>query len=200
MWWWTILGAALTALTPVADTALAARADAVQMVHDERAVAGESTRAARPGRLRRQRLAVVPAGSPVQGRITSGFGIRRSLFGAHVHRGIDIAARPGTPIRAPAAGKVIFAGWRTGYGRTLIIDHGRRIHTLYAHLSRVRVRPDRTVERGTVIARTGATGLVSGPHLHYEVLVRGRPVDPRRFAPLLEQTHGRVVAQRVRAR
>lgn len=113
--------------------------------------------------------------SPVRGQTTSGFGPRRAGF----HRGIDIAARHGTPVAAPAAGTVAFAGWRPGYGRTVVIDHGRRIRTVYGHLSDIRVKRGQRVRPGVVIARTGKTGRASGPHLHYEVHVDGRAVDPR---------------------
>ncbi len=113
---------------------------------------------------------------PVRGPITSDFGPRRAF--ARFHSGIDIAAEPATPCRIAAAGTVVFAGWRNGYGKTIIVDHGDGIHTLYGHLSRLRVSRGQWVEEGAVLGSTGTTGHTSGPHLHYEILVNGRPVDP----------------------
>ncbi|HKZ07272.1 MAG TPA: M23 family metallopeptidase [Methylomirabilota bacterium] len=113
---------------------------------------------------------------PVRGPITSDFGPRRGF--ARVHHGVDIAAEPGTLCRIAAAGTVVFAGWQNGYGKTIIVDHGDRIHTLYGHLSKIGVSRGQRVEQGAVLGLTGTTGHVSGPHLHYEILVNGRPVDP----------------------
>jgi murein DD-endopeptidase MepM/ murein hydrolase activator NlpD len=113
---------------------------------------------------------------PVRGPITSDFGPRRGV--ARGHHGIDIAAEPGTPCRIAAGGTVVFAGWQNGYGKTIIVDHGDRIHTLYGHLSSIGVSRGQRVEPGAVLGATGTTGQVSGPHLHYEILVNGRPVDP----------------------
>jgi murein DD-endopeptidase MepM/ murein hydrolase activator NlpD len=116
---------------------------------------------------------------PVQGRINSGFGTRGSFWRRHFHTGIDIGAPRGTPVRTPAAGVVTYAGWRSGYGRTVIIDHGGQVRSLYGHLSTLDVRRNQKVGAGTEIGRTGMTGNASGPHLHYEVLVKGNPVNPR---------------------
>ena len=113
---------------------------------------------------------------PVRGPITSAFGPRRGL--AHFHSGIDISAAPATPCRIAAVGTVVFAGWQNGYGKTVIVDHGDRIYTLYGHLSSIGVGRGQRVEQGTVLGLTGTTGHTSGPHLHYEILVNGRPVDP----------------------
>jgi murein DD-endopeptidase MepM/ murein hydrolase activator NlpD len=113
---------------------------------------------------------------PVHGPITSAFGPRRAF--ARFHHGIDIAVEPATPCRTAAAGKVVHAGWRNGYGKTVIVDHGDGIQTLYGHLLSIGVRRGQRVARGALLGLTGATGHVSGPHLHYEILVNGRPVDP----------------------
>jgi murein DD-endopeptidase MepM/ murein hydrolase activator NlpD len=113
---------------------------------------------------------------PVRGPITSDFGPRRA-FG-RFHSGIDIGAKPETPCRIVAAGTVVFAGWQNGYGKTIIVEHGDRIHTLYGHLSRLVVSRGQRVKQGAVVGLTGTTGRASGPHLHYEILVNGRPVDP----------------------
>jgi len=126
-----------------------------------------------------QTLASLRAHQPVRGPINSDFGTRRSFWRTRFHRGIDIGARPGTPVQTPAAGTVIAAGPRGGYGKTIMIDHGHGLQTLYGHLSKVAVRTGQKVERGAALGLTGVTGNASGPHLHYEVLVNGRPADPR---------------------
>lgn len=138
---------------------------------------------------------------PVRGPITSDFGPRRGL--ARVHSGIDIAAEPGTLCRIAAAGTVVFAGWQNGYGKTVIVDHGHRIHTLYGHLSKIGVSRGQQVEQGAVLGSTGTTGHVSGPHLHYEILVNGRPVDPGPYlasAPAVERASlsSRAIAAKAR--
>jgi len=120
---------------------------------------------------------------PIRGTVTSGFGWRRNPFGgaSQHHDGVDIPARTGTHIRAAGGGTVTFSGWRNGYGNTVMINHGNGVTTLYAHNSRNLVTVGQRVERGDVIAHVGSTGLSTGPHLHYEVIVNGRPVDPRPF-------------------
>ncbi|MCZ7534758.1 MAG: peptidoglycan DD-metalloendopeptidase family protein [Acidimicrobiia bacterium] len=117
---------------------------------------------------------------PVPGEITSGFGERvHPILGTvRMHAGADMHADYGTPIVAGAAGEVVWAGWRDGYGNTVIIDHGNRFATLYAHQSVVRVSVGQTVEAGQVVGEVGSTGLSTGPHLHFEVRVLGTPVDP----------------------
>ena len=124
---------------------------------------------------------------PVRGPITSDFGPRRGF--ARFHSGIDIGAEPGTPCRIAAAGTVVFAGWRNGYGKTIIVDHGDRIHTLYGHLSRLGVSRGQRVEQGAVLGLTGTTGRASGPHLHYEILANGRPVDPGPYLAAAQGVH-----------
>ncbi|MEA5582744.1 peptidoglycan DD-metalloendopeptidase family protein [Nodularia harveyana UHCC-0300] len=94
------------------------------------------------------------------------------------HSGLDFAASYGSKIRAADAGNVIFAGWFGGYGRTVIIDHGKNKTTLYAHASELYVSEGQSVERGQAIASVGSTGLSTGPHLHFEVRRRGTPVNP----------------------
>ena len=114
---------------------------------------------------------------PVRGTIISGFGARPTGF----HRGVDIRAERGTPVVAPAAGSIAFAGWQSGYGKTVVVKHGSEVKTLYGHLSRIRVNRGQRVARGEVIGHTGSTGRASTPHLHYEVHVRNRPQNPRAF-------------------
>lgn len=97
------------------------------------------------------------------------------------HEGIDVSAPRGAPIRATANGRVVETGRDAGYGRIVKISHGHGFLTLYGHVSDITVRRGQRVERGEVIARVGETGLTSGPNVHYEVHVDGRPVNPRRF-------------------
>jgi len=131
-----------------------------------------------------ERLAATPSIMPTTGWLTSAFSRMRShpiLHVARAHEGLDVSAPMGTPIEAPAKGTVIQAGWVAGYGNTVTIDHGYGITTRFAHASRILARVGRRVERGERIALVGNSGLSTGPHLHYEVHVNGRPVDPRRY-------------------
>jgi murein DD-endopeptidase MepM/ murein hydrolase activator NlpD len=146
--------------------------------------AGTSLRALQGLLARASRaLAALPSTWPVRGAVNSEFGTRFSPWSGapEFHAGIDIAAERGTAVLAPAAGTVAFAGASPEYGLAVIIDHGQEITTIYAHLSRIRVAAGQRVSRGDEIARTGNTGRSSGPHLHYEILVAGRPVNPRSF-------------------
>lgn len=119
---------------------------------------------------------------PVSGPITSTFGAPRS-HGQRRHLGIDIAAPRGTPVRAARNGRVVSTETRSGYGRTVVIEHDEGFSTLYAHLSRVTADNGRRVRAGDVIGRVGTTGNANGAHLHFEIRHRGRPVDPRLFLP-----------------
>ncbi|MGN9777636.1 M23 family metallopeptidase [Micromonospora sp. H33] len=121
---------------------------------------------------------------PLSGRLTSRFGTRFDPY-YHVwqlHAGVDLAAPTGTPILAAAGGRVTRAGWYGGYGNYTCIDHGRadgqRLSTCYGHQSRLLVSPGQQVRAGQVIGRVGSTGASTGPHLHFEVRLGGRPVDP----------------------
>ncbi|HHV62984.1 MAG TPA: peptidoglycan DD-metalloendopeptidase family protein [Firmicutes bacterium] len=120
---------------------------------------------------------------PVRGRISSSFGSRRHpVTGVyHHHTGIDIATATGTPVRATAKGVVSYAGWQGGYGLVVIINHGGGITTVYGHNSRLVVHAGQQVAKGQVIAYSGCTGTSTGPHVHYEVRLGGKPVDPRRY-------------------
>ncbi|MEO1091569.1 MAG: M23 family metallopeptidase [Pseudomonadota bacterium] len=129
--------------------------------------------------------ATVPLAPPVRAkhRLTSGFGPRRDpLRGVRAfHRGIDLAAPKGTPIHATADGTVIKVGRRGAYGNRIELDHGNGVRTLYAHLHQYHVRRGEQVEVGEVIGLMGRTGRTTGNHLHYEVIVDDRPLNPRRF-------------------
>jgi len=130
------------------------------------------------------RLAATPSIMPTQGWLTSAFSSMRShpiLHMARPHEGIDVTAPMGSPIEAPAAGVVRDAGWESGYGNTIVIDHGFGTVTKFAHASKILVREGQRVSRGQRIALVGNTGLATGPHLHYEVHVNGRAVDPLRY-------------------
>jgi murein DD-endopeptidase MepM/ murein hydrolase activator NlpD len=114
-------------------------------------------------------------------RLTSGFGARRHpvLGRMRMHRGVDYAAPVGTPIFAAGDARVKFAGWQNGYGRTVVLDHGNGITTLYAHMSRLgKYRVGQRVQQGTTIGYVGASGLATGPHLHYEFRVNGVHRNP----------------------
>lgn len=129
-------------------------------------------------------LKSTPSILPAAGAITSGFSNSRMHpihHEARPHTGIDISAPTGTPILAAAQGRVTVAGRRAGYGLTVIVDHGFGYSTLYAHASEVKVRVGQEVSRGDVIARVGRSGVATSPHLHYEVHVGGRAVDPRNY-------------------
>jgi biotin carboxyl carrier protein len=130
------------------------------------------------------RLAATPSIMPTQGWLSSAFSSMRThpiLHMARPHEGIDVSAPMGSPIEAPAAGVVTDAGWETGYGNTITIDHGFGIVTKFAHASKLLVKTGQRVQRGQRIALVGNSGLATGPHLHYEVHVKGRPVDPLKY-------------------
>ncbi len=126
-----------------------------------------------------------PVGLPVTGnfRYTSGFGFRNDPKGAgrRMHSGVDFAAARGTPINAAADGVVTFAGWQSGYGKLIKIRHAFGIETRYAHLSKIRMSVGQKVSRGDRIGDMGATGRVTGTHLHYEVRINGNPVNPMTY-------------------
>jgi murein DD-endopeptidase MepM/ murein hydrolase activator NlpD len=151
-----------------------------EAVHEE----GENLRAlerliSRAGKA----LASLPSRWPVRGAVNSEFGGRRSAGGkgSEFHGGIDIGAERGTPVHAPAAGTVTFAGSHAEYGLSVTIDHGGDLRTIYGHLSKIMVTAGETVARGVQLGLTGNTGRSSGPHLHYEILVKNRPVNPRAY-------------------
>ncbi len=115
--------------------------------------------------------------------ITSGFGYRRDPFNGHgaMHAGIDFKGPVGSPIFAAADGRVTFAGWKSGYGQAIEITHGNGMLTRYAHLSRIGVKVGQDVAAGATIGGLGNTGRSTGPHLHFEVRINDRAVNPRPF-------------------
>jgi len=132
--------------------------------------------------VRKSEWASTPSIWPVQGWTSSGFGERFSPFTGRrtMHHGIDIVAAAGTPIVASAAG-LAFTGTDDGLGNYVTIEHGRGLKTYYGHLSRIAVTTGQQIERGVVIGYVGNTGLSTGPHLHYEIQVNGRPVNPMKY-------------------
>jgi murein DD-endopeptidase MepM/ murein hydrolase activator NlpD len=119
---------------------------------------------------------------PVSGPISSPFGPRCLPNGdCAFHPGVDIAVGSGTPIKAAASGRVIYAGWMEGYGNFVVIDHGNQLATAYAHQTSIAVSNGASVSQGQVIGYSGCTGYCFGPHLHFEVRVNGSPVDPLRY-------------------
>ncbi len=118
---------------------------------------------------------------PVEGVVIGWFGMRMDPFSGEgaFHKGVDIRAATGTPVRSTADGIVIHAGWdMSGYGRMVVVDHGGGMQTWYAHLSRINVHVGEGVSLGDVIGAVGSTGRVTAPHLHYEVHTRGGPQNP----------------------
>lgn len=136
---------------------------------------------------KRQALVAVPARqsreSVAGGTLTSGFGMRmHPLLGVErEHTGVDLAARMGTPVYATADGVVGSAGVRGGYGLAISIEHGGGMETRFGHLSRLNVVAGQRVRKGDLIGLVGSTGLSTGPHLHYETRLNGRPVNPMNY-------------------
>jgi len=127
---------------------------------------------------------------PVSGPVTSPFGSRmHPIFKRMInHTGVDLGMPMGAKVKAANSGKVIYTGWYGGYGKVVIIDHGRvngvPVTTLYAHLSSYSVSNGASVYKGQIIGNVGTTGYSTGPHLHFEVRENGRPVNPRKYAPI----------------
>lgn len=120
------------------------------------------------------------------GKINNEFGFRRSPFGGRTyefHGGMDIDGERGDQVFAPANGVVTEAGWKGGYGNMIEVDHGNGLKTRYGHLSKVDVQVGDSIARGQVVGFVGSTGRSTGPHLHYELRLNDRPINPRRFLP-----------------
>ncbi|AYC31965.1 M23 family metallopeptidase [Pseudomonas cavernae] len=120
---------------------------------------------------------------PVSGPLSSRFGVRRFFNGEerNPHAGLDFAVPAGTPVKAPAAGKVILIGNYFFNGRTVFVDHGQGLISMFCHLSKVDVRLGQQLPRGTVLGRVGATGRATGPHMHWNVSLNDARVDPAIF-------------------
>jgi murein DD-endopeptidase MepM/ murein hydrolase activator NlpD len=128
-------------------------------------------------------LNILPAGWPITGRLMDGYGQRSDPFSGEgaMHTGVDISAPMGTSVKATADGIVVHAGWYSGYGRCIVLDHGNGYQTLYGHLSESEVIVGQEIRQGEVLGRVGMTGRSTGPHLHYEVRIHTTPVNPYRF-------------------
>jgi murein DD-endopeptidase MepM/ murein hydrolase activator NlpD len=126
---------------------------------------------------------IVPSLWPVSGRLLSSFGSRSDPFtgGSSFHSGVDISAGSGTSVHCTADGIVKSAEWSGAYGKLVVIDHGGGVETYYAHLSGFDVIPGQDVRRSQIIGRSGGTGRVTSPHLHYEVRQGGAPVNPYKY-------------------
>lgn len=124
-----------------------------------------------------------PQGVPVDGQLSSGFGMRvHPRYGSKkFHSGIDLSAPRGTPIHATADGIISFSGWSKGNGNIVVIEHGHGFSTVYAHNTKNLIKVGQTVKRGQKIATIGSTGVSTGPHVHYEVWKNGERVNPESF-------------------
>lgn len=131
----------------------------------------------------KDRYLSTPMGWPVHGNISSPFGFREHPMRQDLsfHSGIDINVPEGTLVKATACGIVVFSGWSHGNGNVVVIEHGHSFTTLYAHNKKNLVKVGQRVKRGEVIAISGSTGDTTGPHVHYEVWVNGKPVNPEKF-------------------
>ncbi|MEB3195654.1 MAG: M23 family metallopeptidase [Candidatus Sericytochromatia bacterium] len=132
---------------------------------------------------------LIPQLRPVEGGwVSSEFGMREAhpvlgTMPGRLHEGYDFAVAEGSPIRATMAGEVVYAGWRGGYGKTVVVAHREGLSTLYGHARELLVSPGDTVAAGEVLALVGSTGLSTGPHLHYELRRHDVPIDPGGFLP-----------------
>lgn len=139
------------------------------------------------GKSQEERMKCIPAIQPISNkdlkRTASGYGMRIDPIyrTPHFHSGMDFSAKVGTDIYATGDGKVTYAAWKQNYGNCVIIDHGYGYQTLYGHMSKFKVRVGQKVTRGEVIGLVGNTGKSTGPHLHYEVIVRGRHDNPAKY-------------------
>lgn len=139
------------------------------------------------GKNQEERSKCIPAIQPISNkdlrRTASGYGVRIDPIyrTPRFHSGMDFSAKVGTDIYATGNGTVTFAGWKQGYGNCLMIDHGYGYQTVYGHMSKYRARIGQKVTRGEVIGEVGNTGKSTGPHLHYEVIVRGRHDNPSKY-------------------
>lgn len=138
--------------------------------------------------LQLQNLKHIPLGLPSKGRLSSGYGYRKSPFRKgrtrQMHHGVDVAVDWRSPVNATADGIVVKASWKGAYGKTVMIDHGNGIKTLYGHLTKISVKEGDNICRGQRLGFAGSTGRSTGPHVHYEVRVNGKPKNPMPFVKL----------------
>lgn len=177
-----------SAATWTRETTTMAASSADKLAESQRMVVGllDSVNAL-SAMVARERAARLPPRNmmmPVSGRISSRFATSRlhpilDIFRAH--RGVDVAAPHGTRIVAPASGLVRYVGWRVGYGLTVELEHSGGVVSRLAHCGRALVKVGDRVALGTPVATVGATGIATGPHVHFEILTRGRSVDPIQF-------------------
>lgn len=142
---------------------------------------GRQRRLASVLRERALEFAARPALWPVRGPINSDFGYRYMSRSREFHKGVDIGVPVGSPVIAPADGKVVSVGYESGYGLMVVLEHRHGVSTVYAHLKSAEVEPGDEVGRGKRIAQSGMSGRTTGSHLHYEVRVNGQPVDPMNY-------------------
>ena len=138
----------------------------------------------RPGAERRQALAAAtPSIWPVSGGLSSSYGSRLDPFtgSPEFHSGLDISAEKGEPVRVTGDGTVLTARWSGSFGNLVVVDHGYGIGTRYGHLSRFAVSEGQTLRKGDIVGFVGSTGRSTSPHVHYELLLNGRPTNPLRL-------------------
>jgi peptidoglycan hydrolase FlgJ len=155
--------------------------DASGIKPDSNAVPADSKQSSEPGsEIKSAPADVSDIHLPVQGPISSSFGLRKDPFSNQVkfHRGIDLAAPEGMPVVAALPGKVVSAGYESGYGNTVLIEHEGGVRTRYGHLASINVRQGDVVTSENALGTVGSTGRSTGPHLHFEVIRMGKQVDP----------------------
>lgn len=131
-----------------------------------------------------RKLSALPVGVPHHGRITSRFGYRRNPFtnrGRELHSGVDFKGRKGDPVKVTAKGQVSFAGYMGDYGYVVMVNHSEGFETRYAHLSKLKVKKGDRIDVGEVVGLVGNTGRSTGSHLHYEILHRGKKINPQNY-------------------
>ncbi len=135
----------------------------------------------------------VPLGIPFNGKITSNYGYRRNPFSGRnmeFHSGTDYKGMVGDSIKTTGSGVVVFAGYKGGYGKCVIIEHKNNMQTLYGHLRQVNVEKGERVSSGQLIGLMGNSGRSTGPHLHYEIIVNGKNINPEKYTNLEEEDYG----------
>jgi murein DD-endopeptidase MepM/ murein hydrolase activator NlpD len=130
---------------------------------------------------RERALASIPSIDPVEGAQIVGCFCYRTYPDVEFHEGVDLGADTGQTIRATAAGTIVAAGWDGAYGQKIVVDHGNGYQTWYAHLSEIDVHVGQSVYKGQSIGLVGETGFATGPHVHYQVMLNGTPIDPTPF-------------------